>query len=59
MIKQKLIIRDDFTVDTQASWKFASNGFSWDHDNPPTGASQWFVDLFKVSSTRQELSGNQ
>ena len=47
MIKQKLIVRDDFTVDTQASWKFDGNGFSWDHDNPPTGASQWFVDLFE------------
>ena len=46
IIKQKLIIRDNFSVDTQASWKFAGNGFSWDHSNPQNGTPQWFVDLY-------------
>ena len=49
VLKQKLIIRDDFTVDTQASWKWQEGTiyFAWQHDNPSSGTSQWFIDLFK------------
>ena len=41
VLKQKLIIRDDFTVDTQASWKLASKGqytSHGQHDNPSSGS---------------------